>query len=92
MTSLATGVCLTVKVTPRASSDGLVGVEAAWLRVRLRAPPVDGKANAALCRWLAKTLGISRREIALISGESGRLKRLHIVGLNAAQVRERLAC
>lgn len=85
-----TGCALTVKVTPRASRDAVLGAEAEWLRVALTAPPVDGKANEAARRFLAEALGVPRAEVRLISGQTARLKRF-AVPLSPAEVQARLA-
>lgn len=84
-----TGCALTVKVTPRASRDAVLGAEEGWLRVALTAPPVDGKANEAARRFLAEALGVPRGEVRLISGQTARLKRF-AVPLSPAEVQARL--
>lgn len=80
-----------VRVTPRADRDEVVGWQADELRVRLRAPPVDGRANDALRRLLASRLGIAPSGLELVSGATGRVKRLRVEGLSEAEVRQRLA-
>ena len=87
---IAGGCVLTVKVTPRASRTETAGAEAAWLRVKVQAPPVDGKANAALVEFLASALDLPRRAVGVIGGETGRLKRVRVLGLDPAAVRARL--
>jgi len=84
------GCVLTIKVVPRASRNEVTGVEDAWLRIRLHAPPVDGRANDELVRFLAEKLEAPKRAIAVISGETGRIKRVRVVGLDAATLRARL--
>lgn len=79
------GLVLTVRITPKASRDAVGAViEQAdgrpALAVRIAAPPVDGAANAALIAFLAKTLGVARGKVTILSGETGRLKRLRIMG------------
>ena len=72
-------VILSVRVVPRATKDGiagLLGTEA--LKVRIQAPPVEGKANAYLVRYLSKHWKISRGSITILSGETGRNKRIEI--------------
>jgi uncharacterized protein (TIGR00251 family) len=61
-------------VQPRAKSDELAGVVDGVLRVRLRAPPVDGAANEALVVFLADELGVARRHIRIVSGIGSRNK------------------
>jgi uncharacterized protein YggU (UPF0235/DUF167 family) len=65
---------LHVAVTPNAPRTGADGLHDGCLRVRLAAPPVDGKANAALQAWLAAELGLARRDVQLLRGDSARRK------------------
>ena len=81
----AEGAVLAVKVTPRASRTAPVGVVAlpdgrSALAVRVAAPPVEGEANAALCTWLARALGVRKAAVTIRSGDTGRLKIVRIVG------------
>jgi uncharacterized protein (TIGR00251 family) len=74
---------LRVKVTPNAKRDELLGWEdnpqgGRYLRVRLQAPPVDGKANKALVAFLAKRLEVPKSAITLLKGQSSRLKTLEV--------------
>jgi uncharacterized protein (TIGR00251 family) len=69
---------LSVRVQPRASHNELSTVSANAIKVRLTAPPVDGKANTALKKLLAKAFGVAPSTIELLSGESSRDKRLLI--------------
>jgi uncharacterized protein (TIGR00251 family) len=78
-----TGDCLvSIHVMPNApqtKADGLYGEEGQQaLRVRLHALPIDGKANEALIKWLAKELGIAQRVITLVRGQTSRRKQLRI--------------
>ncbi len=81
---------ISLRVTPRAARDELVGWQDGVLRVRLRAPPVEGKANEALCRLLASRLNRLLSAITIVSGETARLKRVRIAGMDEATVRETL--
>ena len=79
------GLLLTVRLTPKGGRDRLEGiVEDAECRpaikARVSAPPVDGAANVALIRLLAKELGVSKSKIRFTSGETARIKRLQVVG------------
>jgi len=67
-----------VRVQPRASKDEIVGVQNGALRVRLRAPPVDGAANEALIDFLADELGVSRRLVQIVSGFGSRNKSVEV--------------
>ena len=81
---------LPVYVTPRASRSEVAGEHDGALWVRLAAPPVEGKANAALVELLAKQLGVPRQALRVVAGITGRRKRIAVAGLDADQVRERL--
>ena len=79
------GLSLSVRLTPKSARDEIGGIEEladgrTVLKVRVRAVPQDGEANAALQRLIAKALHISLSTVRLESGASGRLKTLHIQG------------
>ena len=79
-----------VRLTPRGGSDRVDGAgEDGALRVRVKAPPVDGAANAALCRLLADELGVGRGSVRLVSGETARRKVVEVDGRDAAALRAR---
>lgn len=63
---------------PGASRSGFAGLQGERLKIRLRAPPVDGKANAALQAFLADAFGVARRQVSIEAGELSRLKRVRI--------------
>lgn len=69
---------LRVSVQPRARRDEICGIQGEALKVRITAPPVDGKANAHLIAYVATQCGVSKSAVSLISGESSRHKRLRI--------------
>ena len=69
---------VTVHVQPGAKTTSCAGVHGDALKIRLHAPPVDGKANQALIAWLAKTLGCPQNAIGLIRGQTSRRKTLNI--------------
>jgi uncharacterized protein (TIGR00251 family) len=79
-----------VKAAPRAARNSVDGWQGELLKVHLQAPPVEGKANAALIVLLAETLGVSRRQVEIIGGETSRTKRVRVHGLSAAQVKMKL--
>lgn len=82
---------LTIRVQPRASSDGVLGfLEDGTLRMRVTAPPVDGAANVAVCKVLSKALGIRRAAVKVTHGKTALRKIVQITGLSEAEVRERL--
>lgn len=82
---------LAVRLTPRGGRDAVEGwaLDAdgrPYLKVRVSSPPVDGAANAALVAFLAKTLRIPRSAVKLASGETARLKRLELEGVDQAEL------
>ena len=81
------GCVITVKVTPRAKCSQISGAEMEWLRVRLQAPPVDNKANIALIALLAKTFKLPKSSVEIITGETARLKRCRLHGLDPEAAR-----
>ncbi len=79
-------IILALHIQPGAKSSGVCGQHGEALKIRLAAPPVDGKANAALLAFLADTLGVSRQNVRLISGDSNRRKRVEIRGTTVAAI------
>jgi hypothetical protein len=75
------GVLLPIRVVPRAAKNEIQGVHGDALKVRLQAPPVEGKANQALIRFLSDTLDIPRSQLSVASGETGRNKAVLIAGI-----------
>jgi hypothetical protein len=86
-----TAVRFGVYVKPRSSKTGVVGVREGQLVVAVAAPPVDGEANAELVRALGALLGVPRRAVWLVAGETGRAKIFEVDGLSTDEVRRRLA-
>ena len=84
------GVTLALRLAPRAARDAVQGVLGDALKIRLTAPPVEGQANAALLRFLRDRLELPASQVHLVSGLTGRNKRVLIRGLSAAAIRERL--
>jgi uncharacterized protein (TIGR00251 family) len=83
--AVSDGVELAVLVQPRASRTRVVGEHDGLLKIQLAAPPVDGEANAALLEFLAKALGVPRRQVTLTVGDASRRKRVKVVGVDAAR-------
>lgn len=81
------GCTLSIKVIPRASQDQVAGVENGELKVRLKAPPVDGAANEALVRFLSRRLGMPKGSFELISGSASRHKVVRIAGARGPEIR-----
>jgi uncharacterized protein (TIGR00251 family) len=79
-------VNLTVRVQPRASKDEIVGAIQGALKVRLRAPAIENRANEALVVFLAELLKRPKSAVRIQSGEHGRTKRVEIHGVTRQQV------
>ena len=80
-----------VRVQPRASKDEVAGEMGGALKVRLRAPAMEGRANEALVEFLAELLKTSRSAVSILSGERSRVKRIEIRGVTRQQVLSLLA-
>lgn len=80
-----------VRVIPRAARPGLAGRRGEAVLVRVQAPPVDGAANAELIGVLAAALGVPKRAISIVTGETSRQKRVHVVGIDVATAEARLS-
>jgi len=89
--SVSDGCVLTVKACPRANRTEIAGIDTEWLRVRIQAPPVDGKANAELVRFFAEKLNLPKRAVEILSGGAGRLKRVKLHGITEQDCRTRVA-
>ena len=83
-------VKLSLRVVPGARKNDISFAAGVW-RVRLTAPPVNGKANRALVDFLADRLDINRSQVTLIAGLTGRNKRVEIGGLSLEDINMRLA-
>lgn len=81
---------LKVKAVPGSRREEIVGWLGGRLKVKVAAPPEEGRANRALCDLLARTLGVPSRALSVVSGHSSPAKVVRIEGLREANVRERL--
>ena len=81
---------LRVRVTARASRDELAGLRDGVLHVRVTAPPVDGKANQAVCRLIARAVGVGRTSVTVVRGERSRDKVVNVEGLEPEAVHRAL--
>jgi uncharacterized protein (TIGR00251 family) len=79
-------VIFSVRVQPRASKDEIAGEMGGALKVRLRAPAVEDRANEALVEFLAELLKTSRSAVRILSGERSRTKRIEIRGVTRQQI------
>jgi hypothetical protein len=80
-----------VRVQPRASRDEIAGETGGALKVRLRAPALEDRANEALVEYLAELLKTPRSAVRILSGERSRTKRIEIRGVTQQQIRALLA-
>jgi uncharacterized protein len=79
-------VIFPVRVQPRASKDEIAGVMDGALKVRLRAPAVEDRANEALCEYLAELLKTTKAAVRILSGHHSRSKRVEVRGITEHQV------
>jgi len=84
------GVTFVVRVVPRASKNEIAGIHGDALKIRLTAPPVEGRANEALVAFLAKRLGVRKSQVEIVAGATSRRKVIHVIGLLAQEVEERM--
>ena len=72
------GLLIDVRVQPKSSKNAIVGIHGAALKIKLNAPPVEGKANKALIQLVAKLLKCPKSNVEIVSGQASRNKRLLI--------------
>jgi uncharacterized protein len=84
------GAAFAVKIHARAKNDALSGEAGDALKLALRAPPVEGRANQACIEFLANLLKVPRSSVTIASGESSRRKLIRVAGISAEEVRRRL--
>ena len=84
------GVYISLHVQPGARKEGVSGLFGSSVKVTLKAPPVDGKANSALLRFLAELLGVPQARLELCAGASSRDKKVFVAGLTLEQTEELL--
>jgi uncharacterized protein len=88
--SLAATAKIRVRLQPRARADEIVGERGGALLVRVTAPPVDGRANDALCRLLARRVGVGRTHVTVLRGQATRSKLVQIEGMDADELERAL--
>jgi uncharacterized protein len=76
-----------VRVQPRAKRDEITGEHGGALKIRLAAPPIEGRANDALCRFLADCLNVPLAAVKIAAGAHSRAKRVEIRGVTPEQIR-----
>jgi uncharacterized protein (TIGR00251 family) len=79
-----------VRLQPRARRAEVVGERAGAVVIRVTAPPVDGKANAALCAFVAERAGVPRSRVQVVRGAASRDKVVRVDGVDAAALRAAL--
>jgi uncharacterized protein (TIGR00251 family) len=85
------GAALAVRVTPRARKNEISEIMSdGTVKIRVTAPPVDGKANEALIEFLADVLDVSPKKIEIVAGATGRNKLVSILGLDADDVQRKI--
>ena len=84
------GCEIRVRLQPRAGADEIVGERDGALLVRVRAPPVDGRANEALCRLIARRARVGRQRVTLVRGARGRDKLVRVQGMSMLELRSAL--
>ncbi len=85
------GAALAVRVTPRASKDEIVEILSdGTVKVHITAPPVEGKANAALLKFLAGVLGVPQRQLDVVAGVGGRDKLISVIDMDAETVHKKI--
>jgi uncharacterized protein (TIGR00251 family) len=82
---------LAIKAIPNAPRSQVVGWLGEALKVKVHAPPVEGRANEVLCEFLADTLGVPRRAVTVLRGDTSRQKLVRIEGLSPTDLKARLA-
>jgi hypothetical protein len=81
---------LAIKAIPNAPRSQVVGWLGEALKVKVHAPPVEGRANEVLCEFLADTLGVPRRAVTVLRGDTSRQKLVRIEGLSPVDLKARL--
>ena len=81
---------ISVRIQPRASKNEITTMEGGKLKIRLTAPPVDGAANEALVKFLSDQLNVSRSQVEIVSGHTGREKIIKILGMGEETVQRLL--
>jgi uncharacterized protein len=81
---------ITVRLQPRARRDEVVGVRDGKVVIRVTAPPVDGKANDALCRLIAKKAGVAPSKVSVVRGHTAREKVVRVEGIDESVLRAAL--
>jgi uncharacterized protein (TIGR00251 family) len=85
------GVALAIRVTPRSSKNEIAEIQSdGTIKIRLTAPPVDGRANAGLIEFLSGVLEIPPSNLEIVAGSTGRDKLVSVLGLDAETAHQRI--
>ncbi len=85
------GVTILIHLQPGARRSGIAGEHGGRLKIAVQAPPVDGRANAALIGWVADRLGVPQQMVSLIAGHQGRDKTIRASGVDVDRARQVLS-
>jgi uncharacterized protein (TIGR00251 family) len=86
-----TGAALAVRITPRASNNKIVDILSdGTVKIHLTAPPVEGKANAALIKFLAKVLDVSPNQLEVVAGAGGRDKLISVIDMDSETLHKKI--
>jgi len=82
----AAGVVFRIRVVPRASRREVAGIQDDALKLRITAPPVEGKANEECIRLLAELLGVKKTQVTIVAGHASRTKTVSVEGCKAGEI------
>lgn len=80
ITETAEGIIFTIRVLPRSSRSGIAGIQDGSLKVKIAAPPVEGRANEACVAFLADLFGVSKGSVEILGGSRSKNKRVFVAG------------
>jgi uncharacterized protein len=86
------GVFFQIKVLPRSSRCEVAGVHGDALKIKITAPPLEGKANDEVVRFLSKHLGVKVAQVSIVNGEHSRIKTIAVTGMTGRQFLDSLDC
>jgi uncharacterized protein len=90
LTESPDGAVLNLRIIPRAAKNAIQGEHGDALKIRLCAPPVEGAANTALIKFLSDVLSVPRSRIQILSGATGRNKRVLLSGCSSSSIQSKL--
>ncbi len=86
----ADGLILTIVAQPKSSKNEVIGPYNGAIKIKIMAPPMEGRANEALVEFLSEILDIPRKNISLIKGKTSKYKRFHIVGCDKEILKQKM--